>query len=92
MKDGEKPVRNPAITSRKALDGAVILVNLETSASLALKNPTAVLLWQLVDGQRTVQDIVAAVRQACPDAPPTAGNDISKTLDLLAARAFIRLE
>ena len=91
MKALEKPVANPSVASRQVSDGEVILVNLENSASLVLKNPTAILIWQLVDDQRTVQEIVAAVLQECPDAPPTAPDDIIETLDLLASQEFIHL-
>lgn len=92
MKTLEKPAISPSVASREASDGEVILVNLETTASLVLKNPTAVLIWQLVDGQRTVKEIVAAVLQECPDAPPTARDDIIETLDLLASQEFIHLK
>jgi hypothetical protein len=89
MEPSAKPTINPAVASRQILHGEAVLVNTDTSASLVLKNPTAVLIWQLVDGQRTAQEIIAAVRQECPDAPPTADDDVIETLDLLAAKGFI---
>jgi hypothetical protein len=92
MKSSAKPRGNPTIASRQILPGEAILVNLDTSASLVLKNLTAILLWQLVDGQRTVQEIIAAVRHECPDAPPAADDDIIEMLDLLEARGFILVE
>lgn len=91
MKALEKPVVSSSVASREASDGEVVLVNLETSASLVLKNPTAVLIWRLVDDQRTVQEIIAAVLRECPDAPSTAPDDIIETLNLLASQEFIHL-
>lgn len=92
MKALEKPAANPGVVSRQLLDGEAVLVNLDTAASLALMNPMALLIWQLVDGQRTAQDIIAAIRRECPDAPPSADDDIIEMLDLLEAREFIRVE
>ena len=92
MEASAKPAPNPAIVSQPIPDGEAILVHTDTAAFLVLKNPTTFLIWQLVDGQRTVQEIVAAVRQACPDAPPTADKEIVEMLDLLAAKGFIHLE
>jgi len=92
MKVSAKPTPNPTVASRQILPGEAILVNLDTAASLVLKNPTAVFLWQLADGQRTVQEIIAAIRQECPDAPPTADADVLETLDLLEAKGFIQVE
>ncbi|HDT11647.1 MAG TPA: PqqD family protein, partial [bacterium] len=80
MKLTAKPKANPAVLQRQAPDGEVVLVNLDTGASLAL-NQTGVIIWQLVDGKRTGEEIVAAVRNRFPDAPPELANDVIKLMD-----------
>lgn len=91
MKLTAKPKANPAVLQRQAPDGEVVLFNLDTGASLAL-NQTGVIVWQLVDGQRNVEQIVTAVRQLFPDAPPDAVNDVSNLMDILAEEGFIGYE
>ncbi len=88
MKLSEKPMANPAVVHHKAIDGDVVLVNLDNAASLAL-NPTGFLVWQLVDGERTVKQIVAAVHQRFPTAPPESRDDVEKVMEILAHDGFI---
>jgi actin-like ATPase involved in cell morphogenesis len=91
MKLTAKPQANPAVLQRKTPDGEVVLVNLDTGASVAL-NLTGVIVWKLVDGQRNVEQIVTAVRQSFTDAPPETINDVSNLMDILAEDGFIGFE
>jgi hypothetical protein len=91
MELAEKPLANPAVAYREGVDGWAVLVNLDTAGSLAL-NPTGVVVWQLVDGQRTVEQIVSAVQRHFRDAPPTVTDDVSELLDTLAEEGFIGFE
>lgn len=47
-------------------------------------NPTAALIWQLCDGRRTVDEIVAALEAAYPDAAGTIRADVEQALATLA--------
>lgn len=91
MKLTAKPRLNPAVLLRKGLDGEAVLVNLDTAASLAI-NQTGIFVWQLVDGQRTVDQIITAVHRQFPDAPPEVVNDVSVLMDILAEDGFIGFE
>ena len=91
MKLTAKPQINPAVLQRKELDGEVVLVNLDTAATLAI-NQTGFFIWQLVDGLRTVEQIVTAMRKQFPDAPPDLVKDVSDLLDILAEDGFIGFE
>jgi len=91
MKLTAKPQANPAVLQREAPEGEVVLVNLDTGASVAL-NQTGTIVWQMLDGQRTVEQIVTAVRQSFPDAPPDTVNDVSNLMDILAEDGFIGFE
>lgn len=91
MKPTSKPQANPAVLQRQAPDGEVVLVNLDTGASVAL-NQTGVIVWQMLDGQRTVEEIITAVRRSFPDAPPELANDVINLMDILAEDGFIGFE
>ncbi|MBU0491995.1 MAG: PqqD family peptide modification chaperone [Chloroflexi bacterium] len=86
-----QPMPNPAAAYRAGLDGWAVLVNLDTAGSLAL-NPTGVVVWQLVDGRRTVDQIIAGVRQHFKDAPSTVDDDVVELLEDLAEEGFIGFE
>ena len=89
MEASKKPVPKPAVLWRKVLDGEAILVDEDTDTTLILKNPTAVFVWQLVDGQRTVQEIISALQHECPDAPVTAADDVAEFLAFLMDKGFV---
>ena len=46
------------------MDGEMLLYNPSTSTTLQLNAPSAV-VWQLCDGERSVQDIIDVVLEAC---------------------------
>jgi hypothetical protein len=83
-----KPLANPAVVFQACLDDWAVLVNLDTAASLAL-NPTGIIVWQLVDGRRSVQEIVAAVGRRFQDAPASMPDDVRALLDTLAEDGFV---
>jgi coenzyme PQQ biosynthesis protein PqqD len=47
-------------------------------------NPTASLIWQLCDGVRTAEDIIAELAAAYPDAAGTIRADVEQTLATLS--------
>lgn len=54
-------------------------------------NPTASLVWQLCDGERTVADIIHLLKEAYPEAQETLTVDIQASLDQFAQQGAIRL-
>ncbi len=88
MERTSTPLPNPSVVARELDGGEAVLVNLDTAASLAL-NRTGLLVWQLVDGKRTVEAIVTAVRDHFRDVPDTMEQDITALLDLLAEGGFV---
>jgi coenzyme PQQ biosynthesis protein PqqD len=55
-------------------------------------NQTASLIWQLCDGERTVQEIIALLAQAYPDAASDIAQDIESTLQMLEDHGAITLD
>jgi hypothetical protein len=91
MEPSDKPVANPSAIFQETGDGWAVLVNLDTARSLAL-NPSGILVWQLIDGQRSVDEITAGVKRHFRDTPPRVTDDVAALLDILAEEGMIGFE
>lgn len=91
MKLSEKPIANPSAIFQETGDGWAVLVNLDTARSVAL-NPAGILVWQLVDGQRNIREIVAGVECHFRDTPPSVTDDVTALLDVLVEEGMIGFE
>jgi hypothetical protein len=61
-----------------AVDGALIVLN-----------PTAAALWELLDGQTTVDEVVTAATALFAGSPQTIRDDIFSTLEELGSRSLL---
>ena len=77
MVDTEKPVANPTAVLREQVDGWAVLINMDTGASVAL-NPTGITVWRLIDGKRTINEIVQAFKAQLPSGPARSVPDTVK--------------
>ena len=87
-----KPLQNPAVLSRKMFEGEIVLVNADTADSLALTNQTAVVVWEMANGNNTVHDIITGVENQFQNVPDTVSDDVLDLLELLAQDGFIGFE
>jgi hypothetical protein len=55
-------------------------------------NQSGTLIWQLCDGQRTVDDIVALLRAAYPEADAEIETSVQETLQIFAEHGAIQWE
>ena len=85
------PIPNPAAVQEVGTDGWPQLVNPDTAGAMAV-NQTGALVWKLVNGRRTAEEITAAVRNRFPDAPDTVVDDVRALLTKLAEEGFIGRE
>ena len=85
------PIPNPAAVQEKGTNGRTVLVNPDTAGAMAV-NQTGALVWKLVNGQRTAEEIAAAVRNRFPHAPGTVAEDVRALLANLAEEGFIGRE
>ena len=85
------PIPNPSVISQEIFSGEAVLVNLDNAASLAL-NPSGLVVWQFVDGQRSVAKILAAVRSYYQDVPDTMEAEVTTLLNTLEEGGFIGFE
>ena len=86
-----KPVVNPAVICRQTPGGEAVLVNLDTAASLAL-NLTGLVVWRLLDGEASVDLIIADVRSRFEGVPDSVADEVLALLDILAEDGFIGFE
>jgi hypothetical protein len=86
-----RPIPNPAAVRDDGEDGWTLLVNPDTAGAMAV-NATGVLVWSLVDGKRTIAEIIAAVKDRFPNAPDTVAEDVRALLTKLAEEGFIGRE
>jgi hypothetical protein len=81
MTPESKVRRNPEVVARELAppEGAVLL-HLETGAYHGL-NRVGFVVWELLDGERTVAELVDGVRERIPDAPPEVERDVIAFLE-----------
>ncbi len=88
MSSRDRPVRNPETILEPCQGGWAVLVNLDTAGAVAL-NPTALLVWQLVDGRRTIAGIAAEVATRFRDVPPHLVDDVAALLTGLSEEGLV---
>ena len=91
MKLSGKPVTNPSALFQETGDGWAVLVNLDTARFVVL-NPTGILVWQLIDGQRSVCGIADNIERHFRDTPPSVTDDVTALLDILVEEGMIGFE
>jgi hypothetical protein len=85
------PIPNPEAVQEAGTDGWTLLVNPDTAGAMAV-NQTGALIWKLVNGRRTAEEIAAAVRSRFADAPDTVAEDVRALLTKLAEEGFVGRE
>jgi hypothetical protein len=86
-----RPIPNPSAVRDDGEDGWTLLVNPDTAGAMAV-NATGVLVWSLVDGKRTIEEIIAAVKDRFPTAPDTVRDDVLAYLTKLTEEGFVGQE
>ena len=76
---------------RESEEGWTALVNLDSAAGVAL-NETGFLLWQKINGERTVAEIIEDIKEYFADAPPTVAEDMLAVLETLRDAGLIGFE
>ena len=81
--------RNASVLWRE-LDGEAILLDPQAGCSYNL-NPVGTLIWKLLDGQHSVEDIVAAICETFEVEPEQASQDVQRLLDELLTNMLINI-
>jgi SynChlorMet cassette protein ScmD len=91
MTTTQPPIANPLVVLRPEFDDWAVLFNPDTAEAVGV-NPVGVVIWQLIDGRRGVEEIVATVRERFADAPPSVVEQVGTFIEDLARRGFVGYE
>jgi SynChlorMet cassette protein ScmD len=91
MSDGCSPVRNPVAVLREEFDDWAVLFNPDTAQAVGI-NPVGVCVWKLIDGKRTIDDMVAQIEDIYDDVPDSVCDDIAVFIQNLTEGGFIGYE
>jgi SynChlorMet cassette protein ScmD len=86
-----KPIANPVVVLREEFDDWAVVFNPDTAEAAGI-NPVGVATWKMMDGSRTVEEIVAAIREQFDDVPETAPEEIASFVENLAEKGFVGYE
>lgn len=75
---GKRPMKSPQFQA-EFLDGEALLFT-QSGATIIHCNATALMVWQLCTGSRTIDDIVSLLRAAYPDDVDVLHRDVYATL------------
>lgn len=89
MGDRALPDRNPKVVHSRLAQGEIVLLHLESGAYHEL-NPIGAVIWDLLDGNRSVAQIVDEVRERVDDAPDDLEEIVVAYLARLRERDLIR--
>lgn len=81
------PRRSDAVVEQRASE-SLVLVQIDSGRYYALDG-TGDRIWQLCDGQRTLDEIVAAVSAHYGEDPATVRADAAELLEQLAAEGLV---
>jgi SynChlorMet cassette protein ScmD len=87
----DKPIANPTVVLREEFDDWAILFNPDTAEAVGT-NPVGVAVWKLMDGRRTLEQIVVEIHDQFADVPDAAEKDVTAFIQDLAQRGFIGYE
>ncbi len=72
------------------MDGEVLLYNPANATTLHLNGPSVV-VWELCDGSRAVQQIIEMIQEAYPEQSEQIPQDVTGVIEDLASRKVLTL-
>ena len=88
MNSTDRPIANPIVVLREEFDDWAILFNPDTAAASGI-NPVGVAVWKRMDGQRSLEDIVAEINNCFEEVSAGALEEISAYVSKLAEQGFV---
>ena len=87
----DRPIANPIVVLREEFDDWAVLFNSDTAEAVGT-NPVGVAVWKLMDGKRTLGDIVSEINDSFDDTPEAATQEIATFVKRLSNNGFVGLE
>jgi SynChlorMet cassette protein ScmD len=91
MNQTDKPIANPIVVLREEFDDWAVLFNPDTADAVGT-NPVGVAVWKLIDGKRSIEDIVSKIKNSFEDTPDSSFKEIVAFVNTLAENGFVGLE
>jgi SynChlorMet cassette protein ScmD len=91
MNQTDKPIANPNVVLRDEFDDWAVLFNPDTANAMGT-NPVGVAVWKLMDGKRSIEDIVSEIKNSFEDTPDASFKEIAAFVNKLAENGFVGLE
>ena len=91
METPEKPIANPVVVLREEFDNWAVLFNPDTAEAVGI-NPVGVALWKIMDGERSLEDLVMQINHHFSDVPDSATEDVSRFVSELTQKGFVGYE
>jgi hypothetical protein len=92
LESTSKVSQSPQVVARElSTEEGGVLLHLETAQYHGI-NPVGLLIWELLDGERTVGEVVDAVRARVQDAPPELDSDVMQFLNDVRDRGLVVVE
>lgn len=82
------PIKNPLTVLRVEFDDWAILFDPDSAKTMGI-NPTGVAVWNLIDGQKGVEEIVEGINEKFSEVSTSAEKEISDFIDELYKNGFI---
>jgi SynChlorMet cassette protein ScmD len=84
----EKPLANPQVVLREEFDDWAVLFNPDNADAVGI-NPAGVVIWRLLDGAHTLDEIVAALREHFSEVSDHAAEEAADFIERLAEQGFV---
>jgi len=91
MQEDFIPIPNSDIVLREEFDDWAVLFNPDTAAAFGI-NPVGVMAWKLIDGKRSLHNIIQNLRENLLDVPETVDQEIADFIKELTDRGFLGRE
>jgi SynChlorMet cassette protein ScmD len=85
------PISNPVVVLREEFDDWAVLFNPDTAEAVGI-NPVGVAAWKIMDGTRSIEQIVAEVSSLFSDVPDRVAEDVRAFIDKLTEHGFVGVE
>jgi SynChlorMet cassette protein ScmD len=84
-------VANPLMVLREEFDDWALLFDPDTGNAFGL-NPVGVLIWKLLDGRHSLEDIEKELRKAADEVPDEAGEHLNEFIQELVQKGLAGFE
>lgn len=91
MAEEQRPVANSLLVLREEFDDWAVLFDPDTGDAFGM-NPVGVMIWKMLDGAHTRDEILAAIQEQCENVPEEAPAHLDEFISDLVERGFAGYE